>query len=70
MATAISDWQGGREGAGEAKASGTGQWVSRHAGQAGYRNKCHLCHPPALGGPGFRSPFLGGERQQGSAGWH
>lgn len=47
MVTAISGPRGGREGAGEAVASGTGQRVSRRAGWAGPRSIGPSCSLPS-----------------------
>lgn len=63
MVTAISGPQGGREGAGEAVASGTGQRVSRRTGWTGPRNIGPLCSLPSARAP-LQIPVFG----QGEAG--
>lgn len=65
MVTAISGPRGGREGAGEAVASGTGQRVSRRAGWAGPRSIRPSCSLPSCRAPGFRSQCLVREKQAG-----
>ena len=64
MVTAISGPRGGREGAGEAVASGTGQRVSRRTGWTGPRNIGPLCPLPSGRAPASDPSVWSGRSRQ------